>query len=103
SVAWINWKGSIVLPDETSSIPTAALPDEPTSVTNSAADNSVPDAPAAAASTLAPTDSAAAQDAKPRKKAGSVSYADAGVDITSGEKSKQRIKMLARKTFNKNV
>jgi phosphoribosylformylglycinamidine cyclo-ligase len=91
------------LPDETSSIPTAALPDEPTTVTNSAAANSVPDAPAAAASTLAPTDSAAAQDAKPRKKAGSVSYADAGVDITSGEKSKQRIKMLARKTFNKNV
>ena len=33
----------------------------------------------------------------------SVSYADAGVDITSGDRSKQRIKMLARKTFNKNV
>ncbi len=32
-----------------------------------------------------------------------VSYADAGVDITSGDRSKQRIKMLARKTFNKNV
>jgi phosphoribosylformylglycinamidine cyclo-ligase len=38
----------------------------------------------------------------PRKK-GSVTYSDAGVDISSGEKSKQRIKMLARKTFNKNV
>ena len=32
-----------------------------------------------------------------------VSYADAGVDITAGERSKQRIKMLARKTFNKQV
>jgi phosphoribosylformylglycinamidine cyclo-ligase len=33
----------------------------------------------------------------------SISYADAGVDITSGDRSKQRIKMLARKTFNKQV
>jgi phosphoribosylformylglycinamidine cyclo-ligase len=33
----------------------------------------------------------------------SVSYADAGVDITAGDRAKQRIKMLARKTFNKNV
>ena len=33
----------------------------------------------------------------------SISYADAGVDITSGDRSKQRIKMLARKTFNKYV
>jgi phosphoribosylformylglycinamidine cyclo-ligase len=37
----------------------------------------------------------------PAKK--SISYADAGVDITSGDRSKQRIKMLARKTFNKQV
>jgi phosphoribosylformylglycinamidine cyclo-ligase len=39
--------------------------------------------------------------ASPTKK--SISYADAGVDITSGDRSKQRIKMLARKTFNKQV
>jgi phosphoribosylformylglycinamidine cyclo-ligase len=32
-----------------------------------------------------------------------VTYADAGVDISSGDRSKQRIKMLARKTFNKQV
>jgi len=32
-----------------------------------------------------------------------ISYADAGVDITAGDRAKQRIKMLARKTFNKNV
>jgi phosphoribosylformylglycinamidine cyclo-ligase len=33
----------------------------------------------------------------------SISYADAGVNISSAEKSKQRIKMLARKTFNRQV
>jgi phosphoribosylformylglycinamidine cyclo-ligase len=33
----------------------------------------------------------------------SISYADAGVDITEGDRAKQRIKMLARKTFNKHV
>lgn len=32
-----------------------------------------------------------------------ISYADAGVDITSADRSKQRIKMLARKTFNRQV
>jgi phosphoribosylformylglycinamidine cyclo-ligase len=32
-----------------------------------------------------------------------VSYSDAGVDITAGDRAKQRIKMLARKTFNKHV
>ncbi len=32
-----------------------------------------------------------------------VTYADAGVDISSGDRAKQRIKMLARKTFNKHV
>jgi phosphoribosylformylglycinamidine cyclo-ligase len=42
-----------------------------------------------------------AEKASPTKK--SISYADAGVDITSGDRSKQRIKMLARKTFNKQV
>lgn len=32
-----------------------------------------------------------------------VTYADAGVDITSGDRAKQRIKYLAQKTFNRNV
>jgi phosphoribosylformylglycinamidine cyclo-ligase len=41
-------------------------------------------------------------DAKPPSK-GHATYYDAGVDITSGDRSKQRIKMLARKTFNKHV
>jgi len=33
----------------------------------------------------------------------SVTYADAGVDITSGDRAKDRIKYLAQKTFNRNV
>ena len=33
----------------------------------------------------------------------SVSYADAGVDIASGNRAKERIKFLAQKTFNRNV
>jgi phosphoribosylformylglycinamidine cyclo-ligase len=54
------------------------------------------------ASALKRASGAAAEKAKtPAKK--SISYADAGVDITSGDRSKQRIKMLARKTFNKQV
>jgi phosphoribosylformylglycinamidine cyclo-ligase len=32
-----------------------------------------------------------------------VTYADAGVDITSGDRTKQRIKYLAQRTFSKNV
>src|SRR5579872_5053482 len=37
----------------------------------------------------------------PRRK--TVTYADAGVNITSGDKAKQRIKYLAKKTFNRSV
>ena len=33
----------------------------------------------------------------------SVTYADAGVDISSGDRAKDRIKFLAQKTFNRNV
>ena len=33
----------------------------------------------------------------------SVTYADAGVDITRGDRAKERIKYLAQKTFNRNV
>jgi phosphoribosylformylglycinamidine cyclo-ligase len=41
---------------------------------------------------------------KPTSKAAApVSYADAGVDISSGERTKQRIKYLAQRTFNKQV
>ncbi len=36
-------------------------------------------------------------------KSKSVTYADAGVDISSGERTKDKIKYLAQKTFNRNV
>jgi len=41
--------------------------------------------------------------AKPARSKVPATYASAGVDITSGDRAKQRIKMLARKTFNKHV
>ncbi len=50
---------------------------------------------------------AAAQKSSSAKSGGAkgrhISYADAGVDISAADKSKHRIKMLARKTFNKQV
>jgi phosphoribosylformylglycinamidine cyclo-ligase len=39
----------------------------------------------------------------PKKKTDSVTYADAGVDISSGDRAKQRIKYLAQRTFSRNV
>src|SRR5271165_3770747 len=39
----------------------------------------------------------------PPKKKSPVTYADAGVDISQGDRTKQRIKYLAQKTFNKQV
>ena len=39
----------------------------------------------------------------PPKPAQPATYASAGVDISSGDRAKQRIKYLAQKTFNKNV
>jgi phosphoribosylformylglycinamidine cyclo-ligase len=38
-----------------------------------------------------------------KSKSKSVTYADAGVDISSGDRAKERIKFLAQKTFNRNV
>lgn len=38
-----------------------------------------------------------------KSKAKSITYADAGVDISSGDRAKERIKFLAQKTFNRNV
>jgi phosphoribosylformylglycinamidine cyclo-ligase len=43
-----------------------------------------------------PANSAAAKPA-------SITYADAGVNISAGDRAKQRIKYLAQRTFNKNV
>ena len=50
-----------------------------------------------------PTPETTQTTAKPGNNKHGVTYADAGVDISSGDKAKQRIKMLARKTFNKHV
>ena len=48
-------------------------------------------------------DEQASETPEPTAPKNSVSYADAGVDISAGDRAKQRIKMLARKTFNKQV
>jgi phosphoribosylformylglycinamidine cyclo-ligase len=93
------------LPDETSHTPDSTDPQQ---------HRTQPDTAAAATSSLRSaiaqrktgslkrSASKAEEMAKaPAKK--SISYADAGVDITSGDRSKQRIKMLARKTFNRQV
>ncbi len=40
---------------------------------------------------------------KNKKAKSPVTYADAGVDISSGDRAKQRIKYLAQRTFNKQV
>src|SRR5271168_4517482 len=45
----------------------------------------------------------AANRAKLTSKTTPISYADAGVDITSGDRAKQRIKYLAQRTFGKQV
>jgi phosphoribosylformylglycinamidine cyclo-ligase len=55
------------------------------------------------ASDVAQPASQTAPPAKPVPAKIPATYADAGVDITSGDRAKQRIKMLARKTFNKHV
>ncbi|HEV2464626.1 MAG TPA: phosphoribosylformylglycinamidine cyclo-ligase [Acidobacteriaceae bacterium] len=41
--------------------------------------------------------------AEAKKTSAPITYADAGVDITSGDRAKQRIKYLAQRTFTKNV
>jgi phosphoribosylformylglycinamidine cyclo-ligase len=97
---------STTLPDETSPTPdstatqaaatpdpslrTASAPKKTTGLTQAAKKTGSPGAPGAPGAAPAGT----------RK---SMSYADAGVDITSADRSKQRIKMLARKTFNRQV
>jgi phosphoribosylformylglycinamidine cyclo-ligase len=85
------------LPDETS--PT---PDSNTAQTASTPDTSLR-AAAAQKKTIGLKQIAKKADAAPGDARKGMSYADAGVDISSGDRSKQRIKMLARKTFNRQV
>ncbi len=42
-------------------------------------------------------------ESKPSAAKAPITYADAGVDLSSGDRAKQRIKYLAQKTFNKQV
>src|SRR5258708_38812152 len=85
------------------------LPDEPSPTPDSAVTQAAPtpDSPLRTAAAQKKTiglkqapKKAEASPAAPRK---GISYADAGVDITSADRSKQRIKMLARKTLNRHV
>ena len=96
---------STTLPDETSPTPdpiaTQTAPTADPSLRTAAAQTKtagLKQAPSPATATKTPK--AGAAPAASRK---GISYADAGVDITSADRSKQRIKMLARKTFNRQV
>jgi len=85
------------LPDETSPPPDSTTNNPTSKQDTSSLQSAVAQRKAAGMKRSAPDEKAKS----PSKK--SISYADAGVDITSGDRSKQRIKMLARKTFNKQV
>jgi phosphoribosylformylglycinamidine cyclo-ligase len=93
----------MTLPDET-------LPTPATTLSDAAAPNHPPvqqeQGAAGSIKGAAPKKSSKAPEPAGKRTSSakkSISYADAGVDITSAERSKQRIKMLARKTFNRQV
>jgi phosphoribosylformylglycinamidine cyclo-ligase len=88
----------MTLPDETFPTPATTLADAATPPQPNTAAN---DPKSIAQKKSAKVSEPAVKRTSSAKK--SISYADAGVDITSAERSKQRIKMLARKTFNKHV
>jgi phosphoribosylformylglycinamidine cyclo-ligase len=90
------------LPDETSPPPDSIATHRPTSGQDKSTGVSPLQSASAERRASALKRSSSEETAKSTAKK-SISYADAGVDITSGDRSKQRIKMLARKTFNKQV
>jgi phosphoribosylformylglycinamidine cyclo-ligase len=90
------------LPDETSPPPDSIATHRPTSEQDKSIGVSPLQSASAERKASALKRSSTEEKAKSTAKK-SISYADAGVDITSGDRSKQRIKMLARKTFNKQV
>jgi phosphoribosylformylglycinamidine cyclo-ligase len=90
------------LPDETSPPPESIATHRPTSDQDRSIGASPLQSASAERKAAALKRSSSEEKAKSTAKK-SISYADAGVDITSGDRSKQRIKMLARKTFNKQV
>jgi phosphoribosylformylglycinamidine cyclo-ligase len=90
------------LPDETSPPPDSIATHRATSEQDTPRETSPLQSAIAQRKAAGLKRSASEEKAKsPSKK--SISYADAGVDITSSDRSKQRIKMLARKTFNRQV
>ena len=90
------------MPDETSPPPESIATHRPTSEQDTPTGTSrLQSATAEKKATVLQRSSSEEKTRSATKK--SISYADAGVDITSGDRSKQRIKMLARKTFNKQV
>ena len=93
----------MTLPDETSPTPDSTSTHEPAPQQEIKPSPQLPARSVPLRESASPLKNAAhkATGVPPAKK--SISYADAGVDITSAERSKQRIKMLARKTFNKQV
>jgi phosphoribosylformylglycinamidine cyclo-ligase len=90
------------LPDETSPPPDSIATHRPTSGQDKSTGVSPLQSASAERKATALKRSSSEEKARSTAKK-SISYADAGVDITSGDRSKQRIKMLARKTFNKQV
>jgi phosphoribosylformylglycinamidine cyclo-ligase len=90
------------LPDETLPTPEPTAPNADAVDTAPTQHHETSPAPTSIASSSA-VKAATKKPAAPTEKKKSISYADAGVDISSGDRSKQRIKMLARKTFNKQV
>jgi phosphoribosylformylglycinamidine cyclo-ligase len=90
------------LPDETSPPPDSIATHRPTSEQDKSIGVSPLQSASAERKASALKRSSTEEKARGTAKK-SISYADAGVDITSGDRSKQRIKMLARKTFNKQV
>ena len=91
------------MPDKTLPTPDSPPTEDPTTV-RPTSDEAPPAFPAPQANQTQPGANASRAQSKPRKaEKKSITYADAGVDISSGDRSKQRIKMLARKTFNRQV
>ena len=88
---------STTLPDETSPTPDSAVTQAATTP------NSPLRAAAAQKKTIGLKQDVKKAGASPEPPRKGISYADAGVDISSADRSKQRIKMLARKTFNRQV
>jgi phosphoribosylformylglycinamidine cyclo-ligase len=89
------------LPDETLPTPDQTAPNADAVATVSTQHQTSPTQ--TSMTSPSPVQASAKKSTPTAEKKKSISYADAGVDISSGDRSKQRIKMLARKTFNKQV